>query len=60
MVVLAGTPSEREAAELAALCAAGWTGLVCGEVDGAHWRWYADVRGRVELPVLNMTLTVPA
>ncbi|GII56743.1 hypothetical protein Pth03_51320 [Planotetraspora thailandica] len=63
LVVMAGTPTEREAAELAALCGpggAGWTGLVCGEVDGAHWRWYTDAQGEVDIPVLGVKLTVPA
>ncbi|MEW2512782.1 hypothetical protein [Streptomyces sp. NPDC046870] len=63
LVVVTGTPGEREAAELAALCGpggAGWTGLVCGEADGAHWRWHTDAGGRVEIPVLDMRLTVPA
>lgn len=63
LVVVADAPGEREADELAALCGpggAGWTALVCGEADGAHWRWHADAAGRVRLPVLNLTLTVPA
>ncbi|MEU3184201.1 hypothetical protein ABZ707_08305 [Streptomyces sp. NPDC006923] len=63
LVVLSGVPGEREAAELLALCGpggAGWTGLVCGEVGGAHWRWHTGSEGTVELPVLGVTLTVPA
>jgi hypothetical protein len=63
LVVMADTPTEREATELAALCGpggAGWTGLVCGEVGGAHWRWRADADGAVEIPVLGVRLTVPA
>ncbi|MGW5096522.1 hypothetical protein ACWEQ1_08805 [Streptomyces nodosus] len=63
LVVLAGTPTEREAAELIALCGpggAGWTGLVSGEVDGAHWRWNTDAEGHVDIPVLDLRLTVPA
>lgn len=62
LVVVAGTPGEREAAELAALCGpggAGWTGLVYGEVEGAHWRWHTDADGHVDLPVLDVRLTVP-
>ncbi len=62
LVVVAGTPGEREAAELAALCGpggAGWTGLVYGEADGAHWRWHTDADGHVDLPVLDVRLTVP-
>ncbi|WP_406434756.1 hypothetical protein OHA59_47645 [Streptomyces sp. NBC_01589] len=63
LVIMAAPPTEREVAELAALCGsrgAGWTGLVCGEVDGAHWRWYADGHGSVDIPVLGLKLTVPA
>ncbi|MFJ9029481.1 hypothetical protein ACIRQP_13325 [Streptomyces sp. NPDC102274] len=63
LVVMAGTPNGREAAELAALCGpggAGWTGLVCGEANGAHWRWYTDAHGSVDIPVLGAKLTVPA
>ncbi|MFL4909944.1 hypothetical protein ACJ6WF_44220 [Streptomyces sp. MMS24-I2-30] len=63
VVVVAGTPDERVAAELAALCGpggAGWTGLVHGEVSGAHWRWHTDADGRVDIPVLDVRLTVPA
>jgi hypothetical protein len=63
LVVVAGTPTGREAAELAALCGpagAGWTGLVYGETQDAHWRWYTDGDGRVDIPVLDLKLTVPA
>ncbi|MFJ5213527.1 hypothetical protein ACIP98_02335 [Streptomyces sp. NPDC088354] len=63
LVVMAGTPTGPEAAELAALCGpggAGWTGLVCGEVGGAHWRWRAGADGAVDIPVLGVRLTVPA
>ncbi|GGN94926.1 hypothetical protein GCM10011579_094980 [Streptomyces albiflavescens] len=63
LVVVAGTPTGQEAAELAALCGpggAGWTGLVYGEVSGAHWRWYTDADGDVDIPVLDVKLTVPA
>ncbi|MBW8705797.1 hypothetical protein MBT84_39925 [Streptomyces sp. MBT84] len=63
LVVVTGAPGEREAAELAALCGpggAGWTGLVCGEASGAHWRWYTDADGHVNIPVLDVQLTVPA
>ncbi|WP_329537320.1 NB-ARC domain-containing protein (plasmid) [Streptomyces sp. NBC_01450] len=63
LVVVAGTPNEREATELAALCGpggAGWTGLVYGEAQDAHWRWYTDGDGRVDIPVLDLKLTVPA
>ncbi|MDX3215704.1 hypothetical protein PV318_09260 [Streptomyces sp. ME02-6991-2B] len=63
LVVVAGPPAGREAAELAALCGsggAGWTGLVCGEAKGAHWRWYTDAHGNVDIPVLGTRFTVPA
>ncbi|WP_158711537.1 hypothetical protein [Streptomyces xylophagus] len=63
LVVVAGTPGAREAAELAALCGpggAGWTGLVYGEANGAHWRWHTDADGHVDIPVLDVRLTVPA
>ncbi|MGI5453003.1 hypothetical protein ACQEWB_07475 [Streptomyces sp. CA-249302] len=63
LVVVTGTPGEREAAELAALCGpggAGWTGLVYGEAGGAHWRWHTDADGHVDIPVLDVRLTVPA
>ncbi|MEU1090469.1 hypothetical protein ACFYPN_07745 [Streptomyces sp. NPDC005576] len=63
LVVVAGPPGPEERAELAALCGpggAGWTGLVCGETQDAHWRWYADGAGHVDIPVLDLRLTVPA
>jgi hypothetical protein len=64
LVVMAGVPAAREAAELSALCGpggAGWTGLVCGDVDtGVHWRWHAESDGTVEIPALGLELTVPA
>ncbi|MER5794387.1 hypothetical protein [Streptomyces sp. NPDC001980] len=63
LVVVSGTPGEAAAAELAALCGpggAGWTGLVCGEAAGAHWRWRTDADGHVDIPVLDVRLTVPA
>ncbi|MEU3795912.1 hypothetical protein [Streptomyces fructofermentans] len=63
LVVVAGTPSAQEAAELADLCGPGgpgWTGLVYGEVDSAHWRWYTDDQGHVDIPVLGLQLSVPA
>jgi hypothetical protein len=63
VVVMAGTPTGREAAELESLCGpggAGWTGLVCGDAEGAHWRWHTDAEGGVDIPVLGVRLTVPA
>ncbi|TWD13519.1 hypothetical protein FB570_11711 [Streptomyces sp. T12] len=63
LVVLAAPPTDQEAAQFAALCGiggAGWTGLVCGEMDAAHWRWYAHAEGQVDIPVLDVHLTAPA
>jgi hypothetical protein len=64
LVVMTGVPATPEAAQLAALCGpggAGWTGLVCGDVDTAvHWRWRAGSDGIVEIPTLGLQLTVPA
>ncbi|KOV84249.1 hypothetical protein ADL01_09065 [Streptomyces sp. NRRL WC-3618] len=63
LVVVAGTPSSREAPGLVALCGpggAGWTGLVHGDTQHARWRWYADSHGRVDMPVLDLKLKVPA
>lgn len=63
LVVLTGAPTDPQSAELAALCGpggAGWTGLVCGDAAGAHWRWHAHADGRVDVPVLDISLTVPA
>lgn len=63
LVVLAGPPNARDADDLAALCGpggAGWTGLVCGDVAGAHWRWDAAADGRVTIPVLGVNVTAPA
>jgi hypothetical protein len=64
LVVMTGTPDGRGAAELMSLCGpggAGWTGLVCGPVDGGtHWRWHAGADGTVHIPILGLELTVPA
>ncbi|MER7693222.1 methyltransferase dimerization domain-containing protein [Streptomyces sp. NPDC097610] len=63
LVMVAGAPGSREASELAALCGpagAGWTGLAYGEAQDAHWRWYTDGDGRVDIPVLDLKLTVSA
>ncbi|MFI7601314.1 hypothetical protein [Actinoplanes sp. NPDC049681] len=64
LVVVLGTPDERDTARLLALCGTngvGWTGLVCGDIgEGAHWRWHATSDGTVDVPVLGMELTVPA
>ncbi|MCD0484051.1 hypothetical protein LO771_17040 [Streptacidiphilus sp. ASG 303] len=63
LVLVAGTPTGSERAALAGLCGpdgSGWTGIVCGEVDGAHWRWHADEDGSADIPVLGVRTTVPA
>ncbi|MFE0423273.1 hypothetical protein [Streptomyces sp. NPDC058953] len=38
----------------------GWTVLAVGDVPGAHWRWYAEPEGVVDLGVLGLKVTVPA
>ncbi|MFC7387045.1 LysM peptidoglycan-binding domain-containing protein [Sphaerisporangium rhizosphaerae] len=62
LLVVPGPPTGEEAADLAAFCdpATGWTALVCGDADGAHWRWQALPDGSVEIPVLNLTVSAPA
>ncbi|MEV6860635.1 hypothetical protein AB0M44_06490 [Streptosporangium subroseum] len=63
LLVASGTPTAQEAADLLALCGpggAGWTALVCGDAQGAHWRWWAAPDGSVEIPLLRLTVTVPA
>ncbi len=63
LLVVPGTPAARESADLAALSGpggAGWTALVCGDADGAHWRWRASPDGSVEIPVLRLAVTAPA
>ncbi|MFI7616100.1 hypothetical protein ACIBP6_33245 [Nonomuraea terrae] len=63
LLVVTGTPTAAETERLHAVCAAGglgWTGLVCGDVDGAHWRWHAADDGNVTIPTLNVTVTAPA
>jgi hypothetical protein len=63
LLVASGTPTAQEAADLLALCGpggAGWTALVCGDAQGAHWRWRAAPDGSVEIPLLRLTVTVPA
>ncbi|GLY29422.1 hypothetical protein [Kineosporia sp. NBRC 101731] len=64
LVVVAGTPDRATLDELFRLCgsdAAGWTGLVAGDVaTGAHWRWHARADGDVRIPVLDLDVTVPA
>ncbi|MFF3437698.1 hypothetical protein [Streptosporangium sp. NPDC002721] len=63
LLVVPGTPAARESADLAALSGPGglgWTALVCGDADGAHWRWRAAPDGSVEIPLLRLTVTAPA
>ncbi|TQJ47344.1 hypothetical protein [Streptomyces sp. SLBN-115] len=63
VVVVAGTPTRHETAELLELCGpggAGWTGLVCGDLPDARWRWHAEAEGSVELPLLGVKVTAPA
>ncbi|MFE1800863.1 hypothetical protein ACFW9L_32545 [Streptomyces sp. NPDC059517] len=63
VVVVASTPTRHEIAELLELCGpggAGWTGLVCGDLPDARWRWHAEAGGSVELPLLGVKVTAPA
>jgi hypothetical protein len=63
LIVVPHAPTSQETARLLAACDAaglGWTGLVCGDVEGAHWRWHAEKDGSVTIPVLDLNVTVPA
>ncbi len=63
LIVVPHAPTWQETERLLAVCDAaglGWTGLVCGEVSGAHWRWHAEKDGSVTIPVLDVNVTVPA
>ncbi|MYY07664.1 hypothetical protein GT204_01820 [Streptomyces sp. SID4919] len=55
-------PGHEEARVLTELAAphGGWTVLTVGDVPGAHWRWYAEPGGTVDLGVLGLRVTVPA
>ncbi|MFJ4773678.1 hypothetical protein ACIP88_31975 [Streptomyces uncialis] len=55
-------PGPEEARALTELAAprGGWTVLTVGDVPGAHWRWYAEPGGTVDLGVLGLRVTVPA
>ncbi|MEU9605585.1 hypothetical protein [Streptomyces sp. NPDC048057] len=55
-------PDGEEARSLAELAAprGGWTVLTVGDVPGAHWRWYAEPEGTVDLGVLGLRVTVPS
>ncbi|MGV9311644.1 hypothetical protein ACWDR0_05560 [Streptomyces sp. NPDC003691] len=55
-------PDPEEARLLAELASprGNWTVLAAGDVPGAHWRWYAEPEGMVDLGVLDLRVTVPA
>ncbi|MER5768553.1 hypothetical protein [Streptomyces sp. NPDC001985] len=55
-------PTGEEARALSKLATpegGGWTVLTVGDVPGAHWRWYAQPEGVVDLGVLDLRVTVP-
>ncbi|MER8236352.1 hypothetical protein [Streptomyces sp. NPDC094049] len=61
-VVLQDAPTAEEARALADLSApegGGWIVLTVGDVPGAHWRWYAESDGSVDLGVLGLRVIVP-
>lgn len=61
-LVLQDAPTAEEARALADLstpAGGGWIVLAVGDVPGAHWRWYAESDGTVDLGVLGLTVTVP-
>ncbi|MFF4252701.1 hypothetical protein ACFY1L_15970 [Streptomyces sp. NPDC001663] len=61
-VVLLDPPTADEARALADLAApegGGWIVLTVGDVPGAHWRWYAESDGLVDLGVLGLQVIVP-
>ncbi|MEV8455330.1 hypothetical protein AB0467_14875 [Streptomyces sp. NPDC052095] len=61
-VVLQDAPTAEEARALADLTGpedGGWTVLAVGDVPGAHWRWYAENDGSVDLGVLGLRVVVP-
>lgn len=61
-IVLQDVPTAEEArtlADLSAPAGGGWIVLAVGDVPGAHWRWYADSDGTVDLGVLGLRVTVP-
>ncbi|MFD4603100.1 hypothetical protein ACFWPQ_34375 [Streptomyces sp. NPDC058464] len=61
-VVLLDAPTAEEARVLADLSApdgGGWIVLTVGDVPGAHWRWYAESDGSVDLGVLGLSVIVP-
>ncbi|GGV85447.1 hypothetical protein GCM10015535_32050 [Streptomyces gelaticus] len=61
-VVLQDAPTAEEARALADLTGSaggGWIVLTVGDVPGAHWRWYAENDGSVDLGVLGLQVVVP-
>ncbi|MFG2939417.1 hypothetical protein [Streptomyces sp. NPDC048282] len=61
-VVLLDPPTAEEARTLVDLTApdgGGWIVLTVGDVPGAHWRWYAESDGSVDLGVLGLKVVVP-
>ncbi|MGW2180222.1 hypothetical protein ACWCXX_19340 [Streptomyces sp. NPDC001732] len=61
-VVLQEAPTAEEARALADLSTpvgGGWTVLTVGDIPGAHWRWYAESDGSVDLGVLGIQAVVP-
>ncbi|MFJ2770610.1 hypothetical protein [Streptomyces sp. NPDC087300] len=61
-IVLQDAPTAEEARALADLTApegGGWIVLTVGDVPGAHWRWYAESDGSVDLGVLGLQVIVP-
>ncbi|MER5176953.1 hypothetical protein ABT009_00990 [Streptomyces sp. NPDC002896] len=61
-IVLLEPPTAEEARALADLASpegGGWIVLTVGDVPGAHWRWYAESDGAVDLGVLGLQVVVP-
>ncbi|MGW1024046.1 hypothetical protein ACWD4J_10040 [Streptomyces sp. NPDC002577] len=61
-IVLLEPPTAEEARTLADLTSpegGGWIVLTVGDVPGAHWRWYAESDGNVDLGVLGLQVVVP-
>ncbi|MFD8823116.1 hypothetical protein ACFV1C_12250 [Streptomyces sp. NPDC059605] len=61
-IVLQDAPAPEEARALADLTGSGgdgWIVLAVGDVPGAHWRWYAERDGSVDLGVLGLRVVVP-
>ncbi|MFF8713971.1 hypothetical protein ACF07T_21410 [Streptomyces sp. NPDC015184] len=61
-IVLQDAPTAEEARALADLTGSeggGWIVLTVGDVPGAHWRWYAENDGSVDLGVLGLRVVVP-